>query len=182
MPSKTSRALVVDASVARSSGGEEATYPTSKNCRDCLKTILALPHRVVMSIPIRDEWNKHKSAFARTWLVSMVARKRVLWIEPEQLEEVRQKLQEIAESPKDAAAMLKDVHLIEAALVTDQTIIALDEIVRSLFGESCQTVGLMKAVVWVNPDKAEENALVWLEEGAEPEKHRKLGFRPDTTE
>ena len=179
MPSKTSRALVVDASVARSSGGEDATYPTSKNCRDCLKTILALSHRVVMSPPIMDEWNKHKSITARQWLVSMFSRKRVLLIEPEVLEEVRQKLPEIADSQKDADAMLKDVHLVEAALATGQIVIALDEIVRVLFGKSCQTVGVMKVVVWVNPDKAEENALAWLEEGAEPEKHRQLGFQPN---
>ena len=177
MPTKVSRALVVDASVARSSGGEDATYPTSKNCRDCLKKIRALSHVVVMSTPIRDEWNKHKSSFAREWLASMVARKRVLRIEPEMLKELRQKLEEIAGSPKDAAAMLKDVHLIEAALVTDQTVIALDEIVRALFRASCPSAGVMRVVVWVNPDKAEEDVFAWLEEGAEPEKHRQLGFQ-----
>ena len=180
MPSKTSRDLVVDASVARSAGGEEATYPTSKNCRDCLKTILALAHRVVMSQPIIDEWNKHKSAFARTWLVSMVARKRVLRIEPQQLEELKQKLEEVAGSQKDLEAMLKDFHLLEAALATDRTVIALDETVRALFGTACQTLGQIKIVVWVNPDKAEEQAFVWLEAGAEAEPHRQLGFQQTT--
>jgi len=175
VPSKVARDLVVDASVARSSGGEEATYPTSKNCRDCLKTILVLSHRVVMSPPITDEWNKHKSAFARTWLVSMTARRRVLRVEPEQLEDLRQKLREIAGSEKDAAAMLKDFHLIEAALVTGQTVIALDEIVRALFAASCQTMGQMKSIVWVNPDKSEEQPFGWLEAGAEPERQRQLG-------
>lgn len=181
VPSKAACDLVVDASVARSSGGEEATYPTSKNCRDCLKAILALPHRVVMSPPITDEWNKHKSAFARGWLVSMTARKRVLRVEPEQLTELRQRVQEITDSQKERDAMLKDFHLIEAALVTDQTVITLDEIVRALFGTACQTMGQMKSVVWVNPDKPEEQPLAWLEAGAEPEKHRQLGFRQNPT-
>jgi len=176
VPSKAARDLVVDASVARSAGGEEATYPTSKNCRDCLKTILALPHRVVMSQPITDEWNKHKSAFARGWLVSMTARRRVLRVEPEQLTELRQRIQGITDSQKERDAMLKDFHLIEAALATDQTVIALDEIVRALFGTACQTMGQMKSVVWVNPDKLEEQPFAWLEAGAEPEKHRQLGF------
>jgi hypothetical protein len=176
VPSKASRDLVVDASVARSAGGEEATYPTSKNCRDCLKAILALPHRVVMSQPITDEWNKHKSAFARTWLVSMTARKRILRVEPEQLTELRQRVQEITDSQKERDAMLKDFHLIEAALATDHTVIALDEIVRALFSMACQTMGQMKSVVWANPDKPEEQPFAWLEGGAEPEKHRQLGF------
>ncbi len=181
VPSKVSRDLVVDASVARSSGGEEATYPTSKNCRDCLKTILALPHQVVMSPAITDEWNKHKSAFARGWLVSMTARRRVLRVEPEQLEELRRKVQEITDSLKEREAMLKDFHLIEAALVTGRTVIALDETVRALFGTACQTMGQMKSIVWVNPDKLEEATITWLEAGAEPEKHRQLGFRQSET-
>ncbi len=135
-----------------------------------------------MSPPITDEWNKHKSSFARGWLVSMVARKRVVRVEPEQLEELRQKLKEIASSRKDLDAMLKDFHLLEAALVTDRTVIALDEIVRALFGTACQTMGQIKSVVWVNPDKAEEQALVWLEEGAESEPPRQLGFQQAATE
>ena len=73
--------------------------------------------------------------------------------------------------------MLKDFHLIEAALTTDQTVIALDEVVRALFGTVCQTMGQLKTIVWVNPDKAEEQAAEWLEAGAEPERQRQLGFR-----
>ncbi len=183
MPSRTSRALVVDASVARSSGGEEATYPTSKNCRDCLKTILALSHRVVMSKPISDEWNKHKSNFARTWLVSMTAKKRILRIEAEPIDTaIRLKVPKTTESPKEIEAMLKDIHLIEAALATDSTVIALDEIVRALFGTACQTIGQMKSIVWINPDKPEEQILLWLEDGAEPDKSRKLGFQQDAVQ
>lgn len=111
----------------------------------------------------------------------MTARKRVLRVEPEQLTELRQRVQEITDSQKERDAMLKDFHLIEAALVTDQTVITLDEIVRALFGTACQTMGQMKSVVWVNPDKPEEQPLAWLEAGAEPEKHRQLGFRQNPT-
>ena len=72
--------------------------------------------------------------------------------------------------------MLKDFHLVEAALVTDHTVIALDEIVRALFGTACQTIGQMRTIIWVNPDKPEEQAIAWLEAGAAPERHRQLGF------
>lgn len=94
--------------------------------------------------------------------------------------ELRQRPQKIAGSQGDADAALKDFHLIEATLVTDQTVIALDEIVRALFGTSCQAVGQMKSIVWVNPDKPEEQPFTWLEDGAEPEKHRQLGFEQDS--
>lgn len=179
MPAKVSRALIIDASVARSAGGEEATYPTSKNCRDFLKMCLTLSHRVVMSTPINDEWNKHRSAFARTWLVSMVARKRVLRVEIPEDAELRQAVQRVAASQKDCDAMLKDCHLLEAAVATERTVVALDEIVRALFRSSCQVIGEIRSVVWVNPDKEEEQPIPWLEEGADPEKHRQLGFQPE---
>jgi hypothetical protein len=77
MPTKISRRLVIDASVARSSGGEAATYPTSKHCRDFLKATLKICHRVVMTPDIMEEWRAHQSGFARRWRVSMEARKKV---------------------------------------------------------------------------------------------------------
>ncbi|MGH7596646.1 MAG: hypothetical protein ACREOI_09850 [bacterium] len=72
--------------------------------------------------------------------------------------------------------MLKDIHLIEAAKTTDQTVIALDETVRKLFVAAGQRVGEMRNIVWVNPDKVEEQPISWLENGAKLEKKRLLGF------
>jgi hypothetical protein len=37
MADKVSKRLVIDASVARAAGGEDATYPISVYCRDFLK-------------------------------------------------------------------------------------------------------------------------------------------------
>ena len=49
MADKVSKRLVIDASVARAAGGEDATYPISVSCRDFLKAVLDLSHRVVMT-------------------------------------------------------------------------------------------------------------------------------------
>jgi hypothetical protein len=65
VPAKVSRRLVIDASVARSSGGEDALYPLPKQCRDFLKATLSCGHRVVLSPPVNAEWKKHESGFAR---------------------------------------------------------------------------------------------------------------------
>ena len=170
------RDLIVDASVARAAGGEEATYPTSKNCRDFLRAFLGSPHRTVMSPPINEEWNKHQSSFARTWLVSIIARKRVRRIAPSERQDLREHLLSVAAHQKACDAMLKDVHLLEAALVTDKTVIALDEVVRGLFRGTTQTIGELRPIIWINPDKAEEEPILWLEEGAEAEKRRMLGY------
>lgn len=68
--------LVVDASVAQAAGGKGARSDVSKSCRDTLQAILDICHRLVLTKEMRREWNKHQSSFARTWRVSMVARKK----------------------------------------------------------------------------------------------------------
>ena len=75
--------------------------------------------------------------------------------------------------------MLKDFHLIEAAMTTDRTVIALDEIVRALFCGASLTVGELRTIIWANPDNFQDDVTAWLEAGAEPEPHRLL--RADMT-
>ena len=90
---------------------------------------------------------------------------------------MRHRISRVARSEKARAAMLKDAHLLEAALTTDEIVIALDEIVRDLFTEAATVVGEIRNVVWVNPDRADENPLLWLEGGAKPDKKRRLGAK-----
>lgn len=179
MAAKVSRCLVIDASVARSAGGEGATFPKSKHCRDFLKAVLTICHRVVMTPEIAEEWKKHRSNFARTWRVSMVARKKEIQLNSPQDEALRKKIENAATSEKNCAAMLKDIHLLEAALATDSTVISLDDIVKNLFSASCQSVGEIRSIIWVNPDEDEGKTQTWLEKGAKPDKNLRLGFIKD---
>jgi len=175
MSPKTSRRLVIDTSVAHASGGEEAIYPTSKNCRDFLKTVLTVCHQIVMTPDIFDEWKKHQSKFARSWLVSMRARKKVNRHGNPVDIKLREKINKLSISEKNRQAMLKDIHLIEAAGVADQTVISLDETVRGLYHSASARIGLFKNIIWVNPDKIDEQSFLWLKNGAKPEKKRLLG-------
>jgi hypothetical protein len=181
MAAKISKRLVIDASIARSSGGKEATYPTSVNCRDFLQAILDICHRVVMTPDIREEWNKHQSNFARTWLRTMVAKKKVEYrADIAADEELWNTIKSITASEKNCEAMLKDFRLIEAALATDKTVISLDDTVRKLFDKAAVPVGELRNVVWVNPDKTEEEKPIdWLKDGAQAEKKRLLGNLPE---
>ena len=71
--------------------------------------------------------------------------------------------------------MEKDFHLLQAALATDRTVISLDETVRDLFKRASQQVGEIQRIIWVNPDRtAEEQPIIWLQNGAPPETHRRL--------
>lgn len=176
MSAKASRRLVIDASVAHASGGEEAIFPTSKNCRDFLKAVQTICHHVVMTTAVIEEWNNHQSHFARRWRRSMEARKKVVRVGAPADDDLRNKIKRVASSDKAREAMLKDIHLIEAAKATDQTVIALDETVRNLFTAAGQHAGEMRNIVWINPDKVEEQPIPWLEKGAKPEKRRMLGL------
>jgi hypothetical protein len=176
MVAKVSRRLVIDASVARSAGGEQSMFPTSKHCRDFLKAALSICHRVVMTPEIAEEWNKHRSNFARTWRVSMVARKKEIRLPSHHNENLRTKIEGAASSEKSCAAMLKDVHLLEAALATDSVVISLDDVVKNLFSTSCQSIGEIKNIIWINPDEDKGQTQVWLEKGAKPDKTLRLGF------
>ncbi len=174
MSTKISRRLVIDASVARASGGAEATYPTSKHCRDFLQAVLTICHHMVLTPDIAVEWKTHRSKFARTWQTAMMARKKVVRVEVAMPSILLAKIKAVAASDKDSAAMFKDLCLIAAALATDQTVISLDETVRQLFRQAAASVGELRSVVWVNPDQVAEQSIIWLENGAKPDKERRL--------
>lgn len=179
MPVKRSRRLVIDASVARSAGGETAVFPTSKHCRDFLRATLETGHRVVMTPAISAEWRSHQSRFARQWLVSMTARKKVYRLDSVTDKKLRHTLGQASTSKKDREAMLKDCLLVEAAIVTDRSIISLDETVRSLFSGMAQELRTLRRIVWINPDREDEQPILWLKNGAKLERKRFLGPRGD---
>lgn len=177
MTPRISKRLVIDASVARAAGGEDATYPISKNCRDFLKATLTICHSAVMTSEIENEWKKHQSTFASRWRRSMEGRKKIFRSENTGNSELRLKLDSIHIRRADKKIMLKDMHLIEAALITDKIVISLDEEVRELFDEYAVKLGDLKNAVWINPNKTDENPIAWLNAGARNEKHRHLGYR-----
>ena len=80
----------------------------------------------------------------------------------------------------DAAkeAMVKDLLLIEAALASDDTVVSRDDAVRDLFRANLNRVRALSRIVWVNPDRDEEEPIVWLRAGARAERHRLLGYAP----
>ena len=171
---RDSKGLVIDADVARAAGSETATHPRAEHCRDFLSAILSLSYRIVMTEKINNEWKNHQSRFARRWRVSMDARKKINRINPPENEELQNKVTTTTDNEDEIEAIRKDFHLLQAALATDQTVISLDETIRRLFKRISQQVGEIRNIVWVNPDRAEEQPIAWLQNGAPPEAHRRL--------
>lgn len=175
---KTSKRLVIDASVARSSGDQGATYPTSVNCRDFLLAVLNICHQLVMTQDIKAEWDKHQSKFARQWRTQMVARKKLNYLDIPLNQYLWDSIETMAASVSDKRIeeMTKDLCLIEAALATDKIVISLDEnTARKFFSEAAAKIDELKDIVWVNPDQVEEEQpLLWLEKGAMAQSDRLL--------
>lgn len=89
---------------------------------------------------------------------------------------LREKINHAEATKKDLEAMLKDIHLIEAALKTDWIVISGDEKVRKFFASaSSKSVSEIKNVVWVNPCDSKEGSIEWLKKGAKIEKERMIG-------
>ena len=175
MAPKTPVRLVIDASVACTAGEFNVIDPASKNCREFLLVIRKTKHLMVLTPAIVDEWNKHASLFATTWRVSMRNRRQVCDVRlAEQIDLVRAIL-DTARPGGCLAIMQKDMHLILAALATDQTVVALDDHAREQFRFAAFTVSAVACVVWVNPGNVEEELTKWLAAGAKPEAKRRLG-------
>ena len=178
MRARDSKRLVIDTDVVRSSGDEDATDPRAINCRDFLKGVMTQNHRIVMTRKISDEWKRHQSRFALEWRASMDARRRVDRIDPPEYDELQDKVTNTTDDEDDIEVMQKDFHLLQAALETDKTVISLDQTVRELFARASQRVGEIQDIIWVNPERTEEQPIKWLKEGALPEQDRQLATYP----
>lgn len=83
----------------------------------------------------------------------------------------------IGSSENKSKAMLKDIHLIEAAHRADKIVISMDETVRNCFREITHQIRPLAVITWVNPCIDEESPIEWLQNGAEIERERLLGYR-----
>lgn len=74
--------IVIDADIARSSGTSE--HPVSSGSRALLDSVTKNGHKIVICPKLMNEWKNHRSLFARKWLASMIAKRKVKFIKPEE--------------------------------------------------------------------------------------------------
>jgi hypothetical protein len=182
----TSRLLVVDASVARAAGGEDATDPVPAHARDVLKAILVICHRICLTPALQEEWKRHQSRFARRWLTQMYAARKVVICEPPPCRDVLADIRsDRSITRSDVAAAEKDMHLIEAAVVMGRTVLSWDNkvaaVIRKVCGGGAATRRLIGDVLWINPI-AERDALhAWLSGVGSARPYWQLGFSTTPT-
>jgi hypothetical protein len=125
-----------------------------------------------MSPEIREEWIKHSSFFAVTWLTAMQASGRVDDVSPPAFDDLKQGIEQCAAGPAQCAAMLKDLHLIKAALITDRTIISGDRELKTLLAGACVHIRELRSITWI--DANELDLVAWAQGGAMRSKDRRL--------
>jgi hypothetical protein len=140
-----------------------------------MRTFLELSHEFVWTPSIGEEWRRHPTVFSQTWLAAMFARKRVLRLDHGEDKALRNQVAGLAAAAKEKRHMLKDLHLIEAALAADSTIVSRDENARGPFKNAARTLLRLSPIIWVNPTVETEAAPDWLRRGAQSEKGRQLG-------
>lgn len=150
---KSFERVVIDASIARSAG--ESSHPTSSNCRAFLETVMQEKYMLVMTREIKQEWDKHQSIFARIWLRSMIAKKQFISLSnPGDYANLWSTLDEFYQD-KQRREVIKDIHLLEAALESDRCIFSLDDKMRSLLKQAVICCPDLVTIIWANPDRTE---------------------------
>jgi hypothetical protein len=178
MGKKVSKRLVIDTSVARGAGGEDAVHPDSKACRDFLLAVLSICHRIVVNAEMKQEWDKHQSKFFRSWRLQMVAKRKFIFVDEkyEEFADVKARIEKLADTYDDREAMEKDCFLLELAIAHDKIVVSKDEKVRNLFGQIAIEVSEIRDVNWINPIVPKETPIEWLKR-ADLEYERALGYR-----
>jgi hypothetical protein len=168
-----SRRIVVDTDVA--SSASTTSFPRSVACRAVLETILTVCHRVVLTPQQHEEWKKHRSRFTQSWLRSMAARGKYCVLPQEPNTGLADRIDALRDDgTNDRVEMLKDVHLLEAALETDWLVVSMDDKMYNRLNQHAPVIGLTQELAWMNPEAPDSACCKWLEKGALLKEARRL--------
>lgn len=172
--------LVVDASVGKAAGDENAEAESSKCCRDFLMAMYEICHKAVDTPEIRDEWKRHDSRYFRRWRTQMEMKDKMWRPDEDSLSEASRDLRDLvvevipATDARMRRELAKDCHLLAAALEADQIVISLDENAHVGFRRISPRRTSVARINWVNPEEDCEDVLRWLRAGATREKRRQI--------
>ena len=152
---------------------------TVEICRDFLKETYKLDHNMIVTNDIREEWKKHQSPYARKWYRNMVQRGRIKRHRGNiHNDDLRDKVRQLV-TDDAVESVLKDIHLVEAALLVDKLIASSDDRMRRHLVRLATKIDELKIIVWVNPSNEAETCIIWLRQGAPAEESRQLGYEDE---
>ncbi len=169
--------IVIDNSVAMSAGSSATPRAEDNiNCRAFLNFVEAHGHLVAFTEETFAEWRKHRNeaAFAHRWLVRMFGSKRVHIIRDEKVnirQALRQRIEAIAATKDDheREEIVKDIHLVEAAVTTDNLVVSCERRARAFYAATSAVINELCVVVWIRLGKPERTGkqIVWMMSGDE---------------
>jgi hypothetical protein len=164
--------LVIDANISQSAGSSDV--PSSIYSRECLNEVLDQEHRAVFSQQLLTEWREHSSFYARKWLRSMTARKRIENIEGEEFAMYADRACACLEHDRSKEALRKDFHLAQSALASDRTIVSNEREFPAFVAVACTRVRVLSRLYYANPVIEGESCTQWIREGAEKDASRRI--------
>lgn len=154
--------LVIDASVARASGHRSVR---GQICIRFLDVVKEICNQLVMTENIWEEWDRNASTYAIQWAASMKSIGKLRDVVDGDSAALERKIEALDIGEGQKREMLKDVCLITAAKASDCRVVSLDEEARRLYKKFGGPLAELKGIVWVNPEREEEDAVRWLERG-----------------
>lgn len=164
--------LVIDANIAQSAGGLDV--PSSRYSRECLNAVLGNDHVAVFGQPLRDEWKEHSSLHSRRWWRSMVARKRIEFLDGAEFAVHLESSCACLKHDRWKEDLRKDFHLVQSALASDRTILSNEREFPKYVSIACVTVRVLSGLYYANPSLEGESCIQWIQAGAENETGRRI--------
>lgn len=168
----STRAVVVDANIARSAGMSKR-WPAPE-CLAVLDAIRDSSLRVPVSEALAAEWSKHGSRWFQKWRANMHSRRRITTCPDPRQDEHRGRLCRAA--PQAAEAVAKDAHLVSLAIQETAAVLSADEEMRGLLANIARENAWheLGIVEWANPTLVVEAVLQWIVDGLPSEPSRQL--------
>lgn len=158
--------LVIDANVARS-----CNDPTdNEDAATCYLFLQQLARRdretgVIVNDDLEREWHAHASGAFVRWLARMEYRKRVVRVGVRKVADYRKAIDTVDEAGI-RAALEKDVHLVELALLESSPIVSRDDRQRKYIQLLIEHYPLLRTVQWINP-VTDEGWAAWFDRGCD---------------
>lgn len=167
--------VIIDADIMHAASGKENDLST--RCREVLDNVLDEGHSLVRTPSMKTEWDNHASRYSLNWLRLMQSRRRLLDIDEAETG-LAGAIGNLPVLAAEQRIMLKDCHLLEAALAGEKRIVSKDEAAYFHFYHASATVSQLRKIMWASPMRPKDECAVWLAAGAKPEAKRRIGRRP----
>ena len=177
--------LVLDVCVLGTANNLAAPGSEAKSCWLFLNAFSESQHVASISKDLEKEWSESRKVciHAYVWWHTLFSKKRLDYRysllntrNPRLRAKIRSLINRRDMCSSKIDKMIDDVHLIELALLTDDTIVSIDRKDRKKFCEASVYINALNSIVWADPHKHRTDIIQWLNAGANPVEEWKLGY------